>query len=300
MMHAQDMCTFQTLTTIRYWDFHCLCLQQRMECRPCAQNSGDIRAITRMVHSDTLRYTHQQLYIHNCTCGVYVCCMYVCVWLSTDNDRFALYFVFLCVFSGLKFDARGRLYICEGGNSRRVTRMTHELQGDVPLTVIASHYNGKRLNSPNDLVLDSQSKYLYFTDPRYGNRSNLELTVECVFRVDLTTTNTANNIECIISDLIRPNGIALSSDETELYVVDNPTDYFADNVKRSRGVYAFAVNDWSTRRMVYDFGAGRGVCVWSNALHILWIFILMYCVCVFGCVCVCICVLTCMCVCLPC
>ena len=66
--------------------------------------------------------------------------------------------------NGLLFDHEGNLMACEGGN-RRVTRT----EKDGAITVLASHYQGKRFNSPNDLAVDSQGR-IYFSDPRYGNR----------------------------------------------------------------------------------------------------------------------------------
>jgi gluconolactonase len=73
--------------------------------------------------------------------------------------------------NGLEFDAAGRLLACEGsgsGGGRRVTRT----ESSGALTVLAEKYEGKRLNSPNDLTIDAKGR-IYFTDPRYGNRDGL-------------------------------------------------------------------------------------------------------------------------------
>lgn len=147
--------------------------------------------------------------------------------------------------NGLEFDASGRLLACEGG-ARRVTRT--ESNGSV--TVLAEKYEGKRLNSPNDLTVDAMGR-IYFTDPRYGNRDGLELDKESVYRIDPD-----GKFLRIIADVERPNGIAVSPDQKTLYVVDN-------NPSRggARKVYAYALRpDGSVgaRRVLHDFGTGRG------------------------------------------
>lgn len=102
--------------------------------------------------------------------------------------------------NGLAFDLEGRLLACESnqeGGNRRVTRT----EKDGRITVLADHYHGKRLNSPNDIDIDAQGR-IYFTDPRYGDRSDMELEKECVYRIDRDGTLT-----CIIDDAERPNGL---------------------------------------------------------------------------------------------
>jgi gluconolactonase len=71
--------------------------------------------------------------------------------------------------NGLMFDREGRLIACESKN-RRVTRT----EKDGSITVLASHYHGRRFNSPNDLTMDSKGR-IYFTDPRYGSREGMEI-----------------------------------------------------------------------------------------------------------------------------
>ncbi len=111
---------------------------------------------------------------------------------------------------GLVFDLEGRLVACEGG-SRRVTRT----ENDGRITVLAGSYQEKPFNSPNDIDVDTQGR-IYFTDPRYGNRSGMELDKEAVYRIDPD-----GKVSRIIDDLERPNGIAVSPDQKTLYVVDN-------------------------------------------------------------------------------
>lgn len=112
--------------------------------------------------------------------------------------------------NGLMFDRQGRLYACRGGD-RTVTRGAPAEDGEI----LASAFAGKKLNSPNDLWLDADGGF-YFTDPRYGNRDDLEQEKEAVYYVDR-----ANRIIRVIDDLVRPNGIAISPDGRWLYVLDN-------------------------------------------------------------------------------
>jgi gluconolactonase len=146
--------------------------------------------------------------------------------------------------NGLVFDLEGRLVACEGG-SRRVTRT----EKDGRLTVLAESYQGKRFNSPNDIDVDARGR-LYFTDPRYGDRSGMEMS-ECVYRIDPD-----GKVTRVIDDLERPNGIAVSPDQKTLYVVDNH-----NGPRGSRKVYAYELRpDGSAggRRVIHDFGASRG------------------------------------------
>ncbi len=147
--------------------------------------------------------------------------------------------------NGLVFDLEGRLVACEGG-SRRVTRTEH----DGGITALADSYQGKPFNSPNDIDVDARGR-LYFTDPRYGDRSGMELDKEAVYRID-----PGGRISRVIDDLERPNGIAVSPDQKTLYVVDNN-----NGAGGSRKVYAYELRtDGSTgkRRVIHDFGLSRG------------------------------------------
>jgi gluconolactonase len=113
--------------------------------------------------------------------------------------------------NGLTLDRQGRLTICEHGN-RRVTR----LERNGVLTVLADRYQGKRLNSPNDLVYRSDGA-LYFTDPPFGLPGfsadpRKELPSSGVFCVK------DGKIQRVSDDLTGPNGLAFSPDEKYLYV----------------------------------------------------------------------------------
>jgi gluconolactonase len=113
--------------------------------------------------------------------------------------------------NGLTFDPQGRLAICQHGN-RRVIRV--EPHGDI--TVLADRYDGKRLNSPNDLVYRSDGS-LYFTDPPFGlpgafDDPKKELPFSGIYRVE------DGAVKLLSAELSGPNGIAFSPDERYLYV----------------------------------------------------------------------------------
>jgi gluconolactonase len=113
--------------------------------------------------------------------------------------------------NGLTLDAEGRLTINEHGR-HRVTR----LESDGSLTVLADSFEGKRLNSPNDLVYESDGA-LYFTDPPFGlpkffDDPRKELPYSGVFRWK------AGHLQLLTKDLKGPNGIVFSPDEKYLYV----------------------------------------------------------------------------------
>ena len=113
--------------------------------------------------------------------------------------------------NGLTLDPQGRLTINEHGN-RRVTR----LEKDGHLTVLVDRYEGKRLNSPNDLVYRSDGT-LYFTDPPFGlpkffDDPRKELRFSGVYSMY------NGKLNLITKELNGPNGIAFSSDEKYLYV----------------------------------------------------------------------------------
>ncbi len=137
--------------------------------------------------------------------------------------------------NGLTLDDQGRLYVCQHGN-RRIVR--HERKG--PVTIIADRYQGKRLNSPNDLVLKSDGT-LYFTDPPYGfpntyDDSRKELDFQGVYRVKDGKT------ELLSKAIGGPNGIAFSPDEKHLYV----GNWDIRDVMHSKQVFRFPVKSDGT------------------------------------------------------
>ena len=117
--------------------------------------------------------------------------------------------------NGLMFDKDGRLYACEG-TARRMVR--YEPDGGV--TVICDNYEGKRLNSPNDLAIDNQGR-IWFTDPRYGGKEDdLELDHQSVFRLDPQADGSWHCVR-MTYDTTSPNGLLLSPDNKTLYVAQS-------------------------------------------------------------------------------
>ncbi len=119
--------------------------------------------------------------------------------------------------NGLARDLQGRLLACEHG-TRRVTRTEY----DGRITVLASHYQGKRLNSPNDIVCKSDGS-IWFTDPPFGISGWWEgepATPELphgVYRI----APDSGELQCVLDDLQGSNGLAFSPDEQTLYVVES-------------------------------------------------------------------------------
>lgn len=113
-------------------------------------------------------------------------------------------------------DREGRLISCEHG-TRRVSRT--ELDGSI--TVIADCYQGKHLNSPNDVVVKSDGT-IWFSDPHYGIMTNYEgYKSEQELPCNVYKVNPADgSIEAVLTDFNCPNGLAFSPDESHLYVAD--------------------------------------------------------------------------------
>lgn len=158
--------------------------------------------------------------------------------------------------NGNTLDAQGRLISCEGaengpGGRRRVVR-TDLKTGEVE--VLADRYQGKRYNSPNDVVVDPQGR-IWFTDPLYAaDRSIMEHKDEAVYRIDV-----GGKVTRVITqpEIGRPNGLAITPDGKTLYVVDS--DY--SRADGNRKIWAFDIaadGSLSGQRKIYDFGRGRG------------------------------------------
>jgi gluconolactonase len=134
-------------------------------------------------------------------------------------------------------DRQGRLVSCEHGG-RRVTRT--EIDGSI--TVLADQYQGKRLNSPNDVIVRSDGS-IWFTDPTYGILSDYEgykadpeQQTRNVYRLDPET----GVLDIVIDDFGQPNGLAFSPDETKLYVADSSSSH---DITRPRHIRVFDVED---------------------------------------------------------
>ncbi|MGH9611551.1 MAG: SMP-30/gluconolactonase/LRE family protein [Bryobacteraceae bacterium] len=150
--------------------------------------------------------------------------------------------------NGLTLDSRGRLTVA--GHARRNIWRLEAMNGHAPITVLADTYDGKRLNSPNDLVYRSDGS-LYFTDPPYGLVTQsekdpaIELSFNGVYRIADATSHKPgappdhSKLQLIIKDLPRPNGIAFSPDGKYLYVNSSEPRKFwmRYNVKPDGSVY---------------------------------------------------------------
>ncbi len=165
-------------------------------------------------------------------------------------------------------DGLGRLISCEHG-TRRVTRTEH----DGTITVIADEFEGKPLNSPNDVVVMRDGS-IWFSDPHYGIMTNYEgfkseQELPCqVYRVDPDN----GDMTAVVTDMECPNGLAFSPDESLLYVADTGK-MFDPHAKRHIRVYDVAGNGTANGRHFHtiDPGAADGIRldedgnVWSSA-----------------------------------
>ena len=132
--------------------------------------------------------------------------------------------------NGNTVDREGRLVTCEH-LTRRVTRTEH----DGIITVIADSFDGKRLNSPNDVVVKSDGS-IWFTDPSYGimmdyegDRAESEIGACHVYRVD-----PSGAIRQMTTDYVKPNGLAFSPDEASLFIADTGGTHEPDGPKQIR------------------------------------------------------------------
>lgn len=119
--------------------------------------------------------------------------------------------------NGSTRDRQGRLVTCEHGG-RRVTRTEH----DGTITVLMDRFEGRRLNSPNDVVVKSDGS-VWFTDPVFGILGNYEghkaepEIDQGVYRID----GESGEASCLTTDVLGPNGLCFSPDESILYVVES-------------------------------------------------------------------------------
>ncbi len=138
--------------------------------------------------------------------------------------------------NGNTFDYQGRQISCQHG-PRRVVRYEHT--GKV--TVIASEYNGKSLNAPNDAVVHPEDGAIWFTDPGYGGLMNYEGTrattgspqpyqKEAIYRFDVKTGKLAQ----VADEIFKPNGLCFSLDYKKLYVADTGASHYETAPKNIR------------------------------------------------------------------
>jgi gluconolactonase len=169
------------------------------------------------------------------------------VWSDIPNDRVMRFdetdgsvSVFLSPamnHNGHTVDREGRLISCEH-RGRCVSRIEH----DGSRTILADRFDGKRLNSPNDAVVKSDGS-IWFTDPTYGIDSNYEgdaspseIGASNVYRIDPAS----GAVTAVATDFVKPNGIAFTPDEKELYIVDTGETHVKDGPRHIR---AFPVSE---------------------------------------------------------
>ena len=120
--------------------------------------------------------------------------------------------------NGNTYDQQGRMLSCEHATSR-VTRT----EADGSVTVLASHYEGKELNSPNDIVVRNDGT-VWFTDPTYGraDRTGVVREPELDFRGVYRLHPDGGDLVLLAKDFDMPNGLAFTPDHRSLYVADTP------------------------------------------------------------------------------
>jgi len=126
--------------------------------------------------------------------------------------------------NGLLLDSEGSLVLCQHGN-RQMAKMISGIDDPKPeFETLVNNFDGKKLNSPNDAVFDSDGN-LFFTDPPYGLAKRMEdpekeIEFQGVYRYDAS-----GDLHIMDAELSRPNGIAFSPDESVLYVANSDPDH---------------------------------------------------------------------------
>ena len=157
--------------------------------------------------------------------------------------------------NGLIFDYEGRMIACESMN-RRVVRT----EKDGSTTVLTDQYESKKYNTPNDVTIDSKGR-IYFSDPRYGNRDNMEMRdkdggfLEGVYRID----GPGKVTRVIGHEVERANGVFVSAGDKYLYVADNNNN----TVGGARKLWRFSLRPdggivAGSRKLIFDWKDGRG------------------------------------------
>ena len=163
------------------------------------------------------------------------------LWSDIPNDRLLRYdetdesvavFQKPCRYqNGHTLDREGRLVACE-----HLGRQVSRIEVDGSLTVLADRYQGKRLNSPNDVIVKSDGS-IWFTDPTYGidghyegDKADSEIGGSHVYRIDQDTAE----VVAVATDFVKPNGLAFSPDESLLYIADTGATHVEDGPQHIR------------------------------------------------------------------
>ena len=169
--------------------------------------------------------------------------------------------------NGLILGKDGKLYACEGGGRRMVCYSPIAGDESTGVTVLCDNFEGKRLNSPNDLAIDSQGR-IWFTDPRYGDfRDDMELDHESVFRLDPQADGSWSCTRMTF-DTTSPNGLLLAPDEKTLYVAESK---YGDGQRRELRAYPILANGTlGPHEVLHNFYPHRGIdgMCWDAEGHI--------------------------------
>ncbi len=167
-----------------------------------------------------------------------------CTWQWSQREGLSIYRNNSHMANGNTYDREGRVLSCHHASSR-VTRM----EGD-DMVVLASHYQGAQLNSPNDIVVKSDGS-VYFSDPPYGREPKVGIPREC--ELDFNGVYRWNPADASLTletaALERPNGLCFSEDETLLYINDSPRfrimvfDVGADGALANGRLFAKTIGD---------------------------------------------------------
>ena len=205
---------------------------------PAEYQVHDARFLPLIVPGATLRHLHAGgLWAEG---PVYVPGRHVLLWSDVRRNRFLRYELATGEVAlerqpadfnnGHTIDRDGRVVACEHG-----TRSVVRVEPDGTRTLIADRFEGKRFNSPNDVVVASDGT-VWFTDPTYGIDSFdegfpavSEIGASNVYRVDVQGGVTAQ-----ITDMVRPNGLAFSLDERSLYVADTGVSHVENGPRHIR------------------------------------------------------------------
>jgi gluconolactonase len=174
--------------------------------------------------------------------------------------------------NGNTIDLQGRLVTCEQGN-RRVTRTEH----DGSITVVADHWQGKRLNSPNDATVKSDGS-IWFSDPDFGitsdyegHRAEAEIGSNNVYRIDPVS----GDVQLVADCFGAPNGLVFSADEKQLFVSDTRAGYIRvfdvrdDDTLSDGEVFARATNRAEARfdNLRFDDAGRLWVAAMDDGVH---------------------------------
>jgi gluconolactonase len=146
--------------------------------------------------------------------------------------------------NGMTFDHEGRLLMCQSGGSAGGGRKVTRLESDGSETVLAEAFEGRQFMNPNDLSVDHKGR-IFFTD--YGSAAERSQPVNGVYRIDAP-----GKVFLVVSDLGKPNGIAITSDHRLVYVSD----------RGSQKLHRYELQDDGSLKpagIAYDFSPDRGI-----------------------------------------